>query len=63
MSPANLTRPRPRSFTGSRASIRGDVNFYGKQAIYFFTQTKTITSNWKYTAETTRLSTSMPTLG
>eukprot|EP00993_Chasmostoma_nieuportense_P000489 NODE_1450_length_1500_cov_17.780044_g1373_i0.p1 GENE.NODE_1450_length_1500_cov_17.780044_g1373_i0~~NODE_1450_length_1500_cov_17.780044_g1373_i0.p1 ORF type:complete len:459 (-),score=132.41 NODE_1450_length_1500_cov_17.780044_g1373_i0:43-1419(-) len=34
------------SFTGSRASIRGDVNFFGKQAVNFYTQTKTITSNW-----------------
>lgn len=51
------------SFTGSRGSIRGDINFYGKQAINFFTQTKTITSNWKYTGESTKLSMSMPTLG
>uniref|UniRef100_A0A6U8H6P6 methylmalonate-semialdehyde dehydrogenase (CoA acylating) n=1 Tax=Eutreptiella gymnastica TaxID=73025 RepID=A0A6U8H6P6_9EUGL len=34
------------SFTGSRASIRGDHHFYGKQAVSFFTQVKTITSNW-----------------
>lgn len=34
------------SFTGSRGSIRGDHHFYGKQAINFFTQVKTITSNW-----------------
>lgn len=51
------------SFTGSRASIRGDINFYGKQAINFFTQTKTITSSWKYTPEVSKLSMSMPTLG
>lgn len=36
------------SFTGSRGSIRGDVNFYGKQGVNFFTQIKTITSQWKY---------------
>eukprot|EP00158_Paraphelidium_tribonemae_P004802 Partr_v1_DN26976_c1_g1_i2_m7448 putative aldehyde dehydrogenase 6 family, member A1 len=35
------------SFTGSRASIRGDVHFYGKQGIMFYTQTKTVTSLWK----------------
>eukprot|EP00163_Fabomonas_tropica_P029157 TRINITY_DN6163_c0_g2_i1.p1 TRINITY_DN6163_c0_g2~~TRINITY_DN6163_c0_g2_i1.p1 ORF type:complete len:553 (+),score=176.24 TRINITY_DN6163_c0_g2_i1:634-2292(+) len=35
------------SFTGSRASIRGDANFYGKAGVHFFTQTKTITSMWK----------------
>lgn len=34
------------SFTGSRASIRGDINFYGKQGVQFYTQVKTITSNW-----------------
>jgi malonate-semialdehyde dehydrogenase (acetylating)/methylmalonate-semialdehyde dehydrogenase len=41
------------SFTGSRASIRGDVNFYGKQAVYFWTQTKTVTSNWNLNFSTT----------
>lgn len=35
------------SFTGSRASIRGDVNFYGKQGVLFFTQTKTVTALWR----------------
>eukprot|EP00633_Aureoumbra_lagunensis_P008429 CAMPEP_0197319042 /NCGR_PEP_ID=MMETSP0891-20130614/53177_1 /TAXON_ID=44058 ORGANISM="Aureoumbra lagunensis, Strain CCMP1510" /NCGR_SAMPLE_ID=MMETSP0891 /ASSEMBLY_ACC=CAM_ASM_000534 /LENGTH=489 /DNA_ID=CAMNT_0042809765 /DNA_START=173 /DNA_END=1642 /DNA_ORIENTATION=- len=35
------------SFTGSRASIRGDLHFYGKQGVTFYTQTKTITSNWR----------------
>eukprot|EP00802_Teleaulax_amphioxeia_P003843 Tamp_03846.p2 GENE.Tamp_03846~~Tamp_03846.p2 ORF type:complete len:509 (-),score=91.48 Tamp_03846:1929-3455(-) len=34
------------SFTGSRASFRGDLHFYGAQAVQFFTQTKTVTSNW-----------------
>lgn len=36
------------SFTGSRGSIRGDVHFYGKQGVQFFTQLKTVTSNWPY---------------
>jgi malonate-semialdehyde dehydrogenase (acetylating)/methylmalonate-semialdehyde dehydrogenase len=36
------------SFTGNRASIRGDINFYGKQGVQFFTQTKTVTSHWPY---------------
>jgi malonate-semialdehyde dehydrogenase (acetylating)/methylmalonate-semialdehyde dehydrogenase len=35
------------SFTGSRASFVGATNFYGKSAINFYTQTKTITSSWK----------------
>tara|TARA_B110000208_G_C11747316_1_gene422187 strand:- start:58 stop:1620 length:1563 start_codon:yes stop_codon:yes gene_type:complete len=34
------------SFTGSRASIRGDLNFYGKRGVQFFTQIKTITAKW-----------------
>ena len=34
------------SFTGSRASIRGDLHFYGKQGALFYTQLKTVTSNW-----------------
>lgn len=34
------------AFTGSRKSIRGDINFFGKQAHLFWTQTKTVTSNW-----------------
>ena len=51
------------SFTGSRASIRGDVNFYGKQAVYFNTQVKTITSAWKFSGAATKVATHMPTLG
>ncbi|MGH0192197.1 UNVERIFIED_CONTAM: hypothetical protein FKN15_005024 [Acipenser sinensis] len=35
------------SFTGSRDSFRGDTNFYGKQGIQFYTQIKTVTSQWK----------------
>jgi malonate-semialdehyde dehydrogenase (acetylating) / methylmalonate-semialdehyde dehydrogenase len=34
------------SFTGSRASKLGDLGPYGKQAISFYTQTKTVTSRW-----------------
>jgi len=50
----NLAIPVPLpffSFTGSRASIRGDLHFYGKQGIQFYTQTKTITSNWRDNAD------------
>jgi malonate-semialdehyde dehydrogenase (acetylating) / methylmalonate-semialdehyde dehydrogenase len=35
------------SFTGSRASIRGDLNFYGKTGVHFYTSIKTVTSSWK----------------
>jgi malonate-semialdehyde dehydrogenase (acetylating)/methylmalonate-semialdehyde dehydrogenase len=34
------------SFTGSRASKLGDLGPYGKQAIQFYTQTKTVTQRW-----------------
>lgn len=36
------------SFTGSRRSFLGASHFYGKQGVNFFTQTKTITTNWNY---------------
>ncbi len=34
------------SFTGSRASKLGDLGPNGKQAIHFWTQTKTVTARW-----------------
>ncbi|MFZ3192337.1 MAG: CoA-acylating methylmalonate-semialdehyde dehydrogenase, partial [Moraxellaceae bacterium] len=34
------------SFSGSRASKLGDLGPYGKQAVQFYTQTKTITARW-----------------
>jgi malonate-semialdehyde dehydrogenase (acetylating)/methylmalonate-semialdehyde dehydrogenase len=34
------------SFTGSRASKLGDLGPNGKQAVHFWTQTKTITARW-----------------
>lgn len=49
------------SFTGSRASIRGDLNFYGKAGVNFFTKLKTITSSWDYGRMKTEYGTSMPT--
>ena len=51
------------SFTGSRASIQGDMNFYGKSGINFFTQIKTITSLWRSEdAEHSKASVNMPTM-
>lgn len=50
------------SFTGSRGSIRGDLNFYGKAGINFVTQIKTITAQWDYNKRT-EYTTVMPTLG
>lgn len=51
------------SFTGSRASIRGDINFYGKQGVQFYTQTKTISSNWNPKFKNTGATVNMPILG
>merc|ERR1712100_193504 len=52
------------SFTGSRNSIRGDLNFYGKTGVHFFTQIKTITSSWAMSAkEADKYGTTMPTMG
>jgi len=35
------------SFTGNKASILGDLNFYGKAGVNFYTQLKTVTSAWR----------------
>jgi len=52
------------SFTGSRASIRGDLHFYGKQGMHFFTQTKTVTAQWPKTlAAKGKAAVDMPLLG
>ncbi len=34
------------SFTGWRKSFYGDQHAYGKQAVKFYTETKTVTSRW-----------------
>ena len=36
------------SFTGWRGSFFGDLHTYGKQAIQFYTETKTITARWPH---------------
>ncbi|XDV43559.1 hypothetical protein PO909_012023 [Leuciscus waleckii] len=52
------------SFTGSRGSFRGDTNFYGKQGIQFYTQIKTVTSQWKAEDATLKSpAVTMPTMG
>ncbi|KAF8203536.1 Aldehyde/histidinol dehydrogenase [Mycena galopus ATCC 62051] len=35
------------SWTGNKASFLGDINFYGKGGINFYTQTKTTTTLWR----------------
>ncbi|XP_043930659.1 methylmalonate-semialdehyde dehydrogenase [acylating], mitochondrial [Protopterus annectens] len=52
------------SFTGSRASFRGDINFYGRQGIQFYTHIKTVISQWKAEDATlTGPAVVMPTMG
>ena len=49
----NLPIPVPLpffSFTGWKGSFMGDLHAYGKQAVKFYTKTKTITASWKQTA-------------
>jgi malonate-semialdehyde dehydrogenase (acetylating)/methylmalonate-semialdehyde dehydrogenase len=48
------------SFTGSRGSFHGDMHFYGKQGLNFYTQTKTVTSLWRKGEVESRSSVSMP---
>lgn len=50
------------SFTGSRGSYWGDLHFYGKEGLNFYTHPKTITSMWrKATHAEIKASTAMPT--
>ena len=52
------------SFTGNKASIRGDLNFYGQAGVHFYTQLQTVTSNWPYTGTDQTLGgVTMPTMG
>jgi malonate-semialdehyde dehydrogenase (acetylating)/methylmalonate-semialdehyde dehydrogenase len=41
------------SFTGSRGSILGDLNFYGKSGVQFYTHLKTVTQLWRQEDVTT----------
>jgi len=51
------------SFTGNKGSILGDLNFYGKAGVQFYTQIKTVTSLWRGTdADTLSAQTVMPTM-
>jgi malonate-semialdehyde dehydrogenase (acetylating) / methylmalonate-semialdehyde dehydrogenase len=51
------------SFTGSKASFIGASNFYGRNGIKFFTQTKTVMTNWWDDDMSTGVRTAMPVLG
>lgn len=62
----NLPIPVPLpmfSFTGNKSSMWGTSNFYGKGAVSFFTQWKTITSRWKEDTEAAQqMKTHFPTM-
>eukprot|EP00931_Biecheleriopsis_adriatica_P025013 TRINITY_DN1545_c0_g1_i2.p1 TRINITY_DN1545_c0_g1~~TRINITY_DN1545_c0_g1_i2.p1 ORF type:complete len:546 (+),score=113.22 TRINITY_DN1545_c0_g1_i2:75-1640(+) len=45
------------SFTGNKKSILGDLNFYGKAGVNFYTQLKTVTSAWRDDGHIEKLST------
>jgi len=51
------------SFSGTRGSIQGDLHFYGKEGIKFYTRGKVVTSAWPYKREeaSLRASVTMPT--
>ncbi|XP_078435490.1 aldehyde dehydrogenase 6B2 [Wolffia australiana] len=49
------------SFTGSKASFAGDLNFYGKAGVQFYTQIKTVTQQWKDLSIGQAVSLAMPT--
>lgn len=53
------------SFTGSRKSFVGSTHFYGKMGVHFFTQTKTITTNWRDPTDTVSegVKTAFPIMG
>eukprot|EP00808_Paulinella_micropora_P007574 g31990.t1 len=48
------------SFTGNKKSFVGTTNFYGKAGVTFYTQTKTITSNWRYDESGVHFGATMP---
>lgn len=51
------------SFTGNKNSILGDLNFYGKTGVQFYTQLKTVTQLWKSSdIESQKASVNMPTM-
>lgn len=51
------------SFTGTRGSFKGDINFYGKGGINFYTQLKTVTTLWRREdVDSTKSEVNMPTM-
>lgn len=62
----NLPIPVPLpffSFTGSKKSFLGSSYFYGQDGVRFYTQRKTVTTNWWEDDVSSGVQTSMPLLG
>jgi malonate-semialdehyde dehydrogenase (acetylating)/methylmalonate-semialdehyde dehydrogenase len=62
----NLPIPVPPpffSFTGSKASFLGATNFYGREGVKFYTQKKTVLTNWWEDDLSAGVKTAMPLLG
>uniref|UniRef100_A0A6B2L1U7 methylmalonate-semialdehyde dehydrogenase (CoA acylating) n=1 Tax=Arcella intermedia TaxID=1963864 RepID=A0A6B2L1U7_9EUKA len=62
----NLPIPVPPpffSFTGAKGSFIGTHNFYGRNGVKFYTQTKTVLSNWWDDDVSSGVRTAMPLLG
>lgn len=51
------------SFTGNKGSLHGDLNFYGRSGVQFYTQTKTVTTQWKDDDASSLGGVTMPTPG
>lgn len=45
------------SFTGWKDSMRGDLHFYGKQGVQFYTRMKTVSTMWNFSNEALALET------
>jgi len=45
------------SFTGWKDSMRGDLHFYGKQGVQFYTRMKTVSTFWDFSDKTLDLET------
>jgi malonate-semialdehyde dehydrogenase (acetylating)/methylmalonate-semialdehyde dehydrogenase len=51
------------SFTGSRGGILGDLNFYGRSGVQFYTKYKNVTSHWPIDDAVKLGGVTMPTAG
>jgi len=51
------------AWSGNKASVLGDIGFYGASGVSFYTQNKTVTSLWRAAdAVGNKATTDMPTM-